>query len=207
MTSDHPARALVHFFKQIPGCVFASSFAAEGVDGRISFATFPDLGSEAVADINGHLDGCGRSDRAACMVFPSVTSAADIVGLLKLLAEDQRWRCRRLEPESDLLRLEWRTAFDRWSQTLGLAPLLSMPVTRRTPYVAIALWPGQAKKAKDWVGFIDMPSKMAPKAHGRALSNSARAASSILGDDAGEHWRKVAFRLSGEVRQEVPSSW
>jgi hypothetical protein len=160
MTSDHPARALVHCFKQVPGCVFASSFAAAGLDGRISFATFPDLDSEVVEDINRHLDGCGRKDRAACMIFPSVTFPADPIGLLGLLAAHERWRCRRLDAASEMLRLERKTAFDCWSQTLGLAPLLSMPVTRRTRYVAIALCPGKAKKAKHWAGFIDMPSKM-----------------------------------------------
>lgn len=210
MTRDHPAQALVHFFKQVPGCVFASSFVSKGADGRISFTTFWDVDEGAILNINGHLDGCGDSDRAACVVFPGITSAKDLVALLMLLNTDERWRCRRWKPASTSVRLEWRTRSGSWSQTLGLAPLFSMPATRRTPYLAIALWPGKPKKAKnakDWVGFIDMPSKLEPTAHRRALVKSTDTARAILGDDAGEHWRQVAFRFPGALAERFAADW
>lgn len=38
--------------------------------------------------------------------------------------------------------LWWQTAHGPWSSVMGFAPLGSMPVTRRAPYVAIVLWPG-----------------------------------------------------------------
>ncbi|MEO0324483.1 MAG: hypothetical protein AAF447_16090, partial [Myxococcota bacterium] len=138
MAQDHPARVLAHFFKRVPGCVFASSFSDEGVDGRITFASFPNVDAATVTDINGQLDACGRRERAACIVFPSVASGEDLVRLLELLSANSRWRCRVWEPGSTRLCVDWRTQSGSWSQTLGLAPLFSMPATRRTPYLAIA---------------------------------------------------------------------
>tara|TARA_B100001750_G_scaffold241194_1_gene252206 strand:- start:686 stop:1333 length:648 start_codon:yes stop_codon:yes gene_type:complete len=210
VTVGHPAKALVHFFKQVPGCAFASNFAREGIDGRIAFAELSEPDADTVDDINASLDGCGVAERAACLIFPSVTTPDGIVDLLQRLSTDERWSCRRFERASDMLCVEWRTASGRTSRALGLAPMLSMPVTRRAPYVAIALWPGQQKKRKqprEDVGFIDMPSNLDSKKHRALISASTKNANAILGDDAAEHWREVAFRFPPTLSRLIPDHW
>jgi hypothetical protein len=89
---------------------------------------------------------------------------------------------------------------------MGLAPMLSMPATRRTPYVAVALWPGPPRKEKDWVGFIDMPSGLETDPHQRAFDSSGAVVSDILGDDGGTHWHEVAFRIPQSTYAAIETS-
>lgn len=198
-SEERPAKTLVAWFStQVTGCVFASSFASKGIDGRIVFSTIPSPGSEELLDIDAQLEACGRESRAACLVFPSVNTLEQLGELLSLLDRSRRWRVREHSRDARgvLIIVEWRTETEEWSRSMGLAPMMNMPTTRRAPHVALALWPGPAKKKKkSWVGFIDMPSEMRAPAHEKALEQSVATVSEILDDDGGEHWRDVAFRI------------
>ncbi len=209
MSGNHPARALAHFFKQGSGCVFASSFAGDGLSGRISFASFPEFDALSAADVEQHLDGCGGAGRAACCVFPDVQSDAGVVSLLTELADSERWRCSRSLHAASCVRVEWRTQDGAWSQAMGLAPMFAMPASRRAPYLALALWTGAADAHNESgeVGFVDMPSKLEQSAHRRGLWNSMRSVDEILGADAGPHWRTIAFRFSESSTHLLPAHW
>mgnify|MGYP004233275209 CR=1 FL=1 len=60
--------------------------------------------------------------------------------------------------------------------------------------------------AKD-VGFIDMPSNLDSKKHRALISASTKNANAILGDDAAEHWREVAFRFPPTLSRLIPDHW
>ncbi len=155
------------------GCSFAATLAKHP-DGLIEWATQQTaLTAEGVARINTFLDQAGNASRAAVVVFPELRSASDICGLIRRLVADARWTLERSEwrehARPDILAwIKWRTSAGRLSSAMGLAPLGSMPVHRRAPFVAIALWPGgrenryrQEQSAKDEekgrpVGFLDI---------------------------------------------------
>ena len=97
----------------------------------------------------------------------------------------------------------------RWSVAMGLAPLLSMPVTRRAPFPAIALWPGKPRKKSkkgESVSFGDIPSPFEGTEHGAALSASTDRTRELMGLDDPEQgpWRSVAFCLSPEAAAHLP---
>jgi hypothetical protein len=96
--------------------------------------------------LNRTFDAHGRGDRVVVAVFPSVTSEAALVELLNALQTDARWTLRRLPKPSPsggvLVGLAWTTRSGDVSDVMGFAPFPTMPVPRRSPYVAIATWPG-----------------------------------------------------------------
>lgn len=85
---------------------------------------------------------------------------------------------------------------------MGLAPLLSMPATRRAPHVALAVWPGKAMSSLEPdVAFKDIPSPFPSEdAHRRAIHESREGANGILGEEASKLWREVAFSLPESCR-------
>lgn len=113
-----------------------------------------------------------RMHRPGIAVFPEIRTAEDIVELLVGLAGKSGWSLSREEwkkyPRSDeLVGLWWQTPAGQRTSMMGFAPLGSMPVTRRAPFVAVAAWTGpqlnpqKTKKMKvpgpsNEVGFVDM---------------------------------------------------
>src|SRR5260370_1621071 len=140
-----------------------------------------DFTGDDADDMSTWFDEAGQQSKVGVVVFPSLRSASDICELLRLLNINERWTVEKREwkpgdpwrPEL-LVSLRWRTAANQQSSVMGLAPMGSMPVHRRAPYVCLALWPGKhdnvhyARKLKapkpeprPVVGFLD--AKLLPK--------------------------------------------
>jgi len=86
---------------------------------------------------------------------------------------------------------------------MGFAPLGSMPVTRRAPYVALALWPGDRenphfdKSPDDLVSFADAKLEHSKEVHGKLWDASAKGSREMLKDpfDDVVWMRRVTFCL------------
>lgn len=128
----------------ITGCLFAKYFAPKlqplvwrtPIDGGVP------------ADLAPWIAECVKSESVAIILFPSLRRPAQIEDLLVSLESHGDWRLTSTRPTEDprpediLLRLDLRTSHGKLSTPIGFAPLGSMPVLRRAPYVALALWPG-----------------------------------------------------------------
>lgn len=97
---------------------------------------------------------------------------------------------------------------------MGFAPLATMPVTRRAPYICIAAWPGdhdnpQWKLYEDGIVHFrdtDLSRLRLTPAKYRSLTKASMAATkellSELGDDA-RHYRRAAFRLQSSAAESL----
>lgn len=213
--------AAEHFIKWLArgftGCQFAAYLAGENrkarARDRILCATFlEDVTPDALADIERIIDTSAAAGQIALFLFPRLREAADVVRLLALLARHERWRCSPVDWGASkrdgyaLLGLDWITGSGATSSAMGFAPLGSMPVTRRAPYVAIALWAGghenQHKPSKrPDVGFVDFPVPMEEPEHTAVWNETKNEVRRLLSDPAEDAalLRRVAFCLPEDV--------
>ncbi len=86
---------------------------------------------------------------------------------------------------------------------MGFAPLGSIPVTRRAPYVALALWPGDRdnpyfdKSPQGLVSFADAKTDFPQETHDKLWDTSAKESREMLQDpfDDVVWMRRVTFCL------------
>jgi len=123
------------------GCGFAASVAKSG---RVAYESHDEM--PFVPDLDTRFEDYGARELAAIVLFPFVTSEAALVDVLTALrADSPRWKVKRRgngAAGTVMVGVEWSTANGDVSDTMGFAPLASMPVPRRAPYFAIAAWPG-----------------------------------------------------------------
>lgn len=203
------------------GCAFAKSLAADKSDGsaRITFVAQPQLD---VTRLNRLLDECSRQQTPAVVIFPNVRSVGAVADLVHQLASDQRWTCSRpriagFQRNDDLVRILWRSPFEGWaSEVMGLAPLLTMPVTRRAPFVGLALWPGGPSEHRlyprdegkaDVLDLLDTSHPFDDKAVASMKDRSILATKTMMSspNDSVRNYRIVAFALpAGSLTVGVP---
>ncbi|MBU8900955.1 hypothetical protein KRR26_35700 [Corallococcus sp. M34] len=154
------------------GCLFAAAYAAakDAIQWGVWSGTSP---SESLhAGLSGFFTSAAQILRPGIAVFPEIRTADDLVGLLVGLAGKTGWSLsrdswRKYARDDELVSLWWRTPAGLRTSVMGFAPLGSMPVTRRAPFLAIAAWAGpklnpqKSTKMKtpdpsDEVGFVDL---------------------------------------------------
>ena len=121
------------------GCTFAASLA---YGGRVAFEVHDE---PPTSEVDESLDAYAAANLVAVLLLPFVTSERGLVEVLTgLRSSSPRWRLRKgtNTPQAVHVAVEWTTSASLVDDTMGFAPLLTMPVPRRSPYVAIALWPG-----------------------------------------------------------------
>lgn len=167
-------------------------------------ADFAPLGPEVPSRLSRHLTTCASLGKVAIAAFPTIADEGGICELIEHLSTADGWKCAEVPwpGERLMVAVRWRTGEGRWSKAMGIAPLLSMPPTRRAPYVALAVWPGEAVRSREPdVAFIDIPTPFATEQeHKQALHVTEAEVKGILGDEASESWREVAFSLPGACR-------
>jgi hypothetical protein len=147
----------------------------------------------------------------AVAILLAVRTEADLLEQLAVLAKGERWRVTReavagLVTEDLLLGIQWRTPAGRRSLPMGFGPFATMPVSRRSPHVCLATWPGEhenphrTRYEEGTVDFLDSaPAASLSKPEYRKLWDASAARTRELlsdpADDAG-FYRRVAFRLS-----------
>lgn len=154
------------------GCQFASKHAFED-NPHIRWSIVTDEpGETRVANIDGFFRLCAASQATGVVVFPRFRSADHVVELIREVVAGELWtlsiRSWKDAPRDDVLvRLDWKTPAGQKTSVMGLGPLGSMPVHRRSPYFALAAWVGgHANEYRDppprpdnpRVSLIDMPT-------------------------------------------------
>ena len=125
-------------------------------------------------------------------------------------AENPRWAGTELAPPSGGLdvALTWKAPCGKLSRVMGLAPIGTMPVTRRAPYVALAAWTGdhanpwnRPQTPRNVVMFSDMPHGLTEEVHRHWKEESTSLTEQLVtqtGD--GLPGYKLTFRLDSAVR-------
>ena len=134
---------------------------------------------ERIAQWDTFLDDAGCEKRVGVVILPRLRTPEEVSALLVVVGRAPRWTCKPVawkkhgRPDDVLVGVSWRTAVEEeglrlGSSVIGFAPIGSMPVTRRAPYVALAVWPGGrdnefARSKGGEVGFIDVPPVFAAR--------------------------------------------
>jgi len=212
--ADHFIRWLSRGFS---GCQFASFLARENqktqANDRILCTTFlEDLAAEDLPDIEHLIDDAAAREQIALFLFPRLRTPRDVAALALTLSQHERWTCSNVEwgaakrDGCSLLSLNWTTQSGAPSSAIGFAPLGSMPVTRRAPYVAIALWSGghqNEHKPSDRpeIGFVDFPISIDKAAHDELWNGTRTDVRELLSDPPEDAvlLRRVTFCLPDET--------
>ena len=111
-----------------------------------------------------------------------------------------------------LVALDWLTPSKHVSSALGLGPMGTMPVTRRSPFVALVVWPGGHENpyrnvAYKRVGVADMKHSLPRATHDAYWDRSQKNKLAHTSEEAVSAARhEVTFCLRAEVRARLPFS-
>ena len=161
VTIQHGLSAWLRWFT---GCRFAASFAADTK--RVNVFGMWQL-RPRLDDV---LMEAGETENAVVVAFPAIDHEAALVRLLDelraLSSGRWSWSARKRDDATVSINVEWKTAAGDVSNVMGMAPIFTMPGTRRTPYACLALWPGRKRfKKPGALSFNDMPSRLDESAH------------------------------------------
>jgi hypothetical protein len=214
-SGEHVARQLMTAWLRanITGCLFATRFAKEAtghirplvLTGAIEATHLPQQLDPVLRDAAAHSE-------AVLAIFPDLRTPEDVARLLDSLSRGEGWSCREVEWKEHaradiLIGLGWRTPTGQMTSAMGLAPLGTMPITRRAPYVAIAIWPGGQEnpfrqQPRKRVSLADMPHSLTPELHDmywrQTEDNKARY---LEGQNEGAARPGVTFCLPRETRR------
>lgn len=193
----------------LTGCGFAKGIARKA--GRVATLSWVDEPTEELLGIlDPFLEQSCIEGRFPFVLLPRVRDGIGIVQLLALLRDAPRWEVaptpwshRAPERRDVAISVHWKTPGLMRAVAMGFAPLGSMPVTRRAPYVALSLWPGGrdnphfTKSPGDLVSFADAPTNLSKDAHDKLWETTARETRTMLGDPFDDVvWlRRVTFCL------------
>lgn len=201
------------------GCTFASKFALEP-SGKIRplIINGTATSSHLAEQLQPHLLDAGENKEAVLVVFPDFRLDEHVAELVNTLANSDWWVCveadwKNYPRDALLVRLEWSAGGIR-SIAMGLGPLPTMPLTRRSPFVAIAVWPGgkdnefnpYRNRNQDRVSLADMPHALDRETHDAywaASENKKRQIAEALKEDAARP--VVTFCLRSDVRRLISS--
>lgn len=194
------------------GCGFAQSFA------NSSHILLSDVGTDAPPEQIDEIFETAASDAIpGVAIFPAIRTEEQLIKQLKILATGERWTLRRvmvegLTTDDLLIGLEWRTSTEFVSLPMGFGPFVTMPSTRRAPYVCIATWPlGRAnphrkRPRKGIVDFLDsaLPTPLSEDKYKAVWDESVKRTGELLSEqqDSPKFYRDVAFRLSATASRQ-----
>lgn len=212
MDEQHPAaEQFCKWLKAgLSGCYFAARFGHRANELSI-LHLLKDPSERSAEVLDEHFDRAASDGRVAIALFPRIRNASGTARLIKHLRQGARWSAHEVswrhhsrEQDACLVGLEWITSTKLRSQVMGFAPLGSMPVTRRGPYVALAAWPGgHANEYFDRghpqrVSFADAATGLRDREqHDELWRKSEEATRRLASDPADdvERMRRVAFCL------------
>lgn len=210
----HPASGLLRewFNRGQSGCKFASQLASRAT--QLAFHVH--LGPPAQLDfddIDSSIDDAATRKDVCLLVFPRICSDQEIVELVLRLQRGSRWTVEpRAAPQSPDgqpnfpiagVNIEFQTAQRVRSSAMGFAPSGCMPVTRRAPFAALALWGGEnanpffSHSPAGTVNMADVPTALNRESYDNTWTSSVADTQRRLTDPPYESaWlRRVAYCL------------
>jgi hypothetical protein len=202
----------------ITGCEFARVFAKGPAPGDVRLMVIRNaLRQSSAADrVEETLLKAAADHAAVLFVFPDLRYDEEVADLAAALSRHPSWNLwEPAWPEGSmrddvLVALEWTTPSKHVSNALGLGPMGAMPVTRRSPFVALVVWPGghenpyrnvQYKR----VGVADMKHSLSRATHDAYWDISQKNKLAHTSEEtvsAARH--EVTFCLRAEVRSRLP---
>ena len=192
------------------GCGFAHSLARSGT-GIAWLALSGNMDADLPGQLDALLDQAAMDRELAILIFPDMRTSSDVASMLQALCLGQRWSMelqpwKKHERTDALVHVMWTNGDGDRTSALGLAPLGSMPVVRRAPFVSIAVWPGPRSnehrtEQEEIISIGDMPSPAGLDADGyRKMFAEAKARVKVLTaiPPEGAAMRQVTFCLDGE---------
>ena len=189
------------------GCVFASKMA-----GSLDMKTLEGGPSDFPPDREFRFS----DEVPTLLLFPDITSPIAIAQMISVFRQRPEWSSRLIElggsDERLHVALEWKTPKGLTSRTMGLAPLPTMPPTRRAPVVSIALWAGGmsnqyfqvGRSKRNWVSLADAGNEFTSQTHEHMWQSSRNSSAEFLvSDHPPERFRDVAFSLPASVLEHL----
>ncbi len=214
-----PAAEILHRWLNaaVSGCLFAPVLSKRG-ESAVDHTSFETLTDEVPGLLDDAMLWAGQTNVALVVSFPRLHTEDDVVRLIACLRRSNRWS---VAPDLNerpgckpgvRIEMGWLTEAGQRSRVIGLAPLSSMPVTRRAPFVALCAWTGPIDANKYFkprdrsiVGVANMPSLVTTKrGHTRNWKASTRSTTELLqltGDASPGHG--LTFRLDESLRTAV----
>jgi hypothetical protein len=202
----------------ITGCEFARVFAKKPAPADVRAVVMRNaLGQKPVVeDLEQILSSAAAERAVALTIFPDLRYDEDVADLATSIASHPSWNVWEPKwPEGAnrddvLVALDWTTPSGHVSNALGLGPLGAMPVTRRSPFVALVVWPGAHENpyrevTYKRVGVADMKHSLTKakhdaywekSQHNKILHTSEESISAARHD--------VSFCLRSSVRSRLP---
>lgn len=146
-------------------------------------------------------------EQAAIVLSPRSASPADVASLLRALRRSDRWQATDVSTASDVERalvridLKWRRADGGFASVVGFGPLRCMPISRRAPYVALAMWTGphanDIVKASEPVSVAGVRLRLPPALAKKLKSNTKERVDKMVAfeDDDRRLLRRTTFLL------------
>ena len=163
MDTDVVQAELVRWIRTLMPCAFARWLADEA--GRLPVTVLEGEDREDDLElVSVLLDETKAATHV--FVFPWIRTSAELRSCFEDFQASSRWHWSvvagaQLPLGLTALSLLWETNSGYLSLAMGLAPLLSMPVTRRSPHVAVVVWAGPPRdrgQASMFVGLGETPT-------------------------------------------------
>lgn len=170
-------------------------------------------------DLDTLLRSAAEKDKVGLAVYPDLRTESHLAALLLALLRSESWYYEeRMDPEGAQDRvhvdLRWRKEDGKECSAIGFAPLGVMPLTRRAPLFAMAVWPvgftnPRRRKPDDFIGVGDMSHKFRRPTYDADLRETrerVQGIRDILGDSSiitgltfslSAEWRPVLFAHEG----------
>lgn len=197
------------------GCMFASRLAVDSQDEtrKPQLIVAPGLPAQ---DFTGFFESCAQKEKPAMVLLPKIRTQEEVVDFLNELGALPKWTCQVVDVEGypfpdALVQVRWDAPNGMKSEAMGFAPFSIMPVTRRAPYVALALWPGSSlddserlypRKEDGVMEFLDTAHPFAADEIQDFKDDSLAMTKQLFQNPPGdnkEFYRQAAFVLSSDV--------
>ena len=191
------------------GCSFAIRLSRDPTHRLAFFTDLRPVGMIQADAITTHVVEAARREQVPVALFPAARTDRDTTALVTCLSQSDRWDLKVRAVSNDdrpgvvEVELRFTTTDDATAYAMGFVPSGHMPVTRRAPYLALAIWPGPRRNPffkKGKAGITTMahaPHGLDEATHESAWQASEEATAELLGTlhNKATELRRVAFCL------------
>jgi hypothetical protein len=193
------------------GCHFAAAAVTANANPLVDIDDDPTEQVTAPV-IHGHLVVSAENGKLAIVILPRIETEEGLLALITGMRDDGHWTCRATEDSTGIVaEMTWKQPAGEQSSVIGFAPFATMPVTRRSPFVMLAAWPGGRenpfkKKPHEFIGVGDMAHAHSEQAYKKLFKSTGDELKAIKPLPGGEHAvTGSSFRFSARLRGHIPT--